>query len=311
MNAFESYGVAKIATRVYTGRPLRDHLLVQVAAAVRDLRDAGTQVCLCVVQVGDHPASTAYIRQKRLACEKAGIAFRHERLAPDSEADLHARVAELGAEAGVHGIIVQTPLSAGWDIQAALDAVPAAKDVDGIATASIRLRQAGAGEALIPATPLGIMRLLEQAGMSLDGKTVGIVGRGLVVGAPLADILVRQGVNVVVVDKATPAPAVTARACDVLVSATGVANLITREWVKPGALLIDAGTTELTERNTMTGDVDAASVEGIAGGRTPVPGGVGPLTVASLLTNIVDAACLQLGRPRVDWTIDGIGAAAG
>lgn len=294
-----------VTTRILPGKPLREVLLAQVAKVTARLAEDKVVPTLCVLQAGENAASDVYVRQKRLACERAGIAFRLERLEVGaSEDELHAAIARLAVAADVHGILVQTPLPRGWNVPAALDAVPAAKDVDGIGRESIALRRKGDAAALLPATPLGIFRLLDWAGLSLEGKRIGIAGQGLVVGAPLTEMLRQRGLDVCSVVKETPEPEKILRACDVVVSATGVANLITAAWLKPGALVIDAGTTELTQSETMGGDVDRDSVEGIAGMLTPVPGGVGPVTVASLLTNIVDAACLQLGRPRTAWMID-------
>jgi methylenetetrahydrofolate dehydrogenase (NADP+)/methenyltetrahydrofolate cyclohydrolase len=178
-----------------------------------------------------------------------------------------------------------------------------------LSTASIALRREGDARALLPATPLGILRLMEQMGVSVACTKVAVVGKGLVVGAPLREMLVVAGAEVVGIEKGTVAPEALSKACDVVVTATGVADLITEAWVKPGAVVIDAGTTELTSGQTLQGDVSRARVEGTAGILTPVPGGVGPVTVASLLTNIADAACLQLGRPRVRWVIDGASGA--
>lgn len=294
----------QIKTRILAGKVLRDQLLVQVRDVVAELQRDGVRPQLCVIQVGHEAASDIYINQKRLACERVGIEFRHERVADDVEERLHETIAALAEDKGVHGILVQTPLPEGWDMQAALDKVPAAKDVDGLAEASKLLRREGEDKALLPATPLGIFRLMHWAGIELRGQKVAMVGQGPVVGAPLAEMLIQRGIDVCIVDKKTPSPESLTRACDVLVTATGVANLITDAWLKPGALVIDAGTTELTVNHTSGGDVDRAKVDNVAGIVTPVPGGVGPVTVASLLTNVVDAACLQVGRPRTAWVID-------
>ena len=297
----------RITTRILKGAPLRDALLAQVSKVVATL---GVPVRVCIVQVGNHGPSNVYIRQKLNACAKVGIEASVVKLHDsEGEATLHAVIAKLGRDAAVHAIIVQTPLPATWDVQAALDMVPAEKDIDGLSSASAALRRAGNMHALLPATPLGIMRLLEAAGVAVTGVRVAVIGQGKVVGAPLCDMLLVAGADVVTIDKNTVNPAPLVKACDVVVAAAGVPGLVTEDWVKPGAVVIDGGLAEaLVEvkrvNGKLVGDVARDKVEGLAGMLTPVPGGVGPMTVASLLTNICDAACLQLGRPRMAWVID-------
>ena len=294
--------MSDMATRLWPGGPLRDALLAQVTEAVR-----GLDVGVSIVQVGHDAASDVYIRRKLMACAAVGITAQVTHLeAAEGEEALHTLVERLAADPKIHGIIVQTPLPAGWDVTRALDAVPVQKDIDGLSSGSRDLRRMGAGNALLPATPLGVMRLLTQMGVTVMERRIGVVGKGMV-GAPLRDMLEAAGAHIAAIDKDTPAPATHASTCDVLVSAAGVPGLITGAWVKPGAVVIDVGITRLEGR--IFGDVARDSVDGIAGILTPVPGGVGPMTVASLLTNIADAACLQLGRPRTLWVIDAARAA--
>lgn len=298
MSSNQPVGVApKTPTRLWPGGPLRDALLAQITDVVR-----GLNVAVSIVQVGNDPASEVYIRRKLMACEKVGIRAEVVPISADAGEDfLHASVAKLADNPAIHGIIVQTPLPKGWDVQKALDKVPSRKDIDGLSTASAALRREGSAEALLPATPLGILRLLDSMAVDVRQRPIAVVGKGMV-GAPLREILSGAGAVVRGIEKETPQPAEVARACDVIVVAAGVPGLITGDWVKPGAVVIDVGITRSEGR--ILGDVDRASVEGIAGVLTPVPGGVGPMTVASLLTNIADAACLQLGRPRTRWVID-------
>lgn len=297
-------------TTLLMGGPLRDRLLGQVAEVVAGL---GAQVRLCIVQVGNHGPSNVYIRQKLAACDKVGVEAHVVKLhETEGEATLHAVLKRLGADTAVQGIIVQTPLPHGWDVQAALDLVQASKDVDGLSAASTALAQTDAARALQPATPLGILRLLEAAGVVVAGAKVAVVGQGKVVGAPLVRMLRDGGAEVTVVGKDTVEPARLVKVCDVVVSAAGVPGLITDDWVKPGAVVIDGGLADVVQEvkrvnGKLVGDVARERVEGVAGILTPVPGGVGPMTVASLMTNLLDAACLQLGRPRVGWVIDGAG----
>jgi methylenetetrahydrofolate dehydrogenase (NADP+) / methenyltetrahydrofolate cyclohydrolase len=287
-------------TRLLGGLPLRDRLLEQAHSAVATL---GVPVRLCIVQVGSHAPSNVYIRNKQKACAVVGITAEvvhiHE---GQGEHALHATLKALAIEPDVTAVLVQTPLPRGWDVQAALNLVPAHKDVDGLSRASAEMRMTHPAQALLPATPLGVMRLLEAVGISAAGKTIAVIGKGMVVGAPLRGMLQQAGANVVDIDKDTPQPANLTRNCDVIIAAAGVPGLVTAEWVKPGATVIDVGLTR--HDGKLLGDVNRMEVEGIAGTLTPVPGGVGPMTVASLITNICDAACLQLGRPRTAWKVD-------
>ncbi len=289
-----------MTTRILAGIPLRDALLEQARDAVALL---GAPVRLCIVQVGNHAPSNVYIRNKQKACAVVGITAEvvhiHE---GQGEQALHATLKALAMEDDVTAILVQTPLPHGWDVQAALDLVPAHKDVDGLSRTSAALRLKEAGQALLPATPLGVMRLLEAVGISPSATSVAVIGKGMVVGAPLRGMLEQAGATVIAIDKDTPHPASLTRTCDVIVAAAGVPGLVTAEWVKPGATVIDVGLTR--HDGKLLGDVARMSVEGLAGTLTPVPGGVGPMTVASLITNICDAACLQLGRPRTVWKVD-------
>lgn len=289
-----------MTTRILAGAPLRDALLEQARDAMHQM---GQPVRLCIVQVGNHAPSTVYIRNKQAACARVGITAEvvhiHE---GQGEQALHATLKALAVETDVTAILVQTPLPRGWDVQAALDLVPALKDVDGLSRTSAEMRMKDTAHALLPATPLGVMRLLEAVYIAPQGTSVAIIGKGMVVGAPLRDMLHRAGAQVVAIDKDTPHPAQLTRMCDVIVAAAGAPGLVTAEWVKPGATVIDVGLTR--HDGKLLGDVARMEVEGLAGILTPVPGGVGPMTVASLITNICDAACLQLGRPRTAWKVD-------
>jgi methylenetetrahydrofolate dehydrogenase (NADP+)/methenyltetrahydrofolate cyclohydrolase len=282
------------------GKPLRDALLAQIPGV---LEAHNLIPRLVIVQVGNNPASSTYIANKLKACAQVGINAEVVHLAPEEgEATFTLTVRSIAAEPEVDAMIVQTPLPEGWDMQAALDLVPPEKDIDGLSTANINLRHQGNPKALWPATPLGIVRMLSHAGLTLAGQTVAVVGRGRVVGLPLQDILHSLGAHVVAIDRNTLNPAQLAHQANVLISAAGAPGLITKAWVKPGATVVDVGLTRGAD-GKLVGDVNRAEVEGIAAILTPSPGGVGPLTVASLLTNIVDAACQNRGLPRPVWHI--------
>lgn len=286
-----------VTTRIIDGRALREGVLPRIAAAVRDL---GSPVRLVVVQVGDDAASSAYVRHKLAACAKVGIEAESLLLLPrEGEAALHSAIRGLVADRSVHAVLVQTPLPQGWDVHAALDLVPAMKDVDGLSRESMEMRRRGNSRALLPATPLGILRLLAHEQVALRGCKVAVVGRGMVVGAPLREMLLAAGAEVIAIDKDTPQPASLVREAAVVIAAAGVPGLVDAAWVKPGVLVVDVG---LTRRDgKLLGDVNRASVEGIARALTPAPGGIGPLTVATILSNIVDAAYMQAGKTRPEW----------
>lgn len=291
-------------TRVWGGAVLREVLLRQVAEQLQAL---GTPPRLAIVQVGDNAASTVYVTHKLAACAKVGIVGEHIRLRADEGEDvMRTVVAGLARDPEVTAIIVQTPLPDGWEVQQALDLVPALKDIDGLSSESARLRRAGEASVLWPATPLGVIRILESLRVGIAGKKVVVVGRGMVTGAPLREILQDLGAEVIGIDKGTPQPARLAREGEILISAAGVPGLVTREWVKPGAVVVDIGLSRVQAdgKERLLGDVARASVEGVASLITAVPGGVGPMTVASLMTNIVDAARLQKKLAKVAWRLD-------
>lgn len=291
-----------VATRL-AGKPLAEALLAQIPAACRGLPRAPK---LVVVRVGDNPASAVYVRHKLAACAKVGIAAEEINLhATESEANLHSLLHGLAQDDGVDAIIVQLPLPEGWDTRAALDMVPAEKDCDGLSAANMALRERGDPRAILPATPVGVMRLLQHVGQPVAGVTVAVVGNGLVVGNPLRAMLSQAGANVVAIDRDTAHPQALSRTAQVLVSAAGAPHMIHEHWVHDGAVVVDVGLTRVEHGGAVVlrGDVDTARVAPVARYLTPVPGGVGPMTVASLLTNIVECACVRANLPKPDWAI--------
>lgn len=300
MNALDTPPVA----RRLPGAPLAEALLAQIPAACAGLPKPPR---LVVVRVGDDAASQIYVQRKLAACAKVGIAAEEIPLpANEHEAALHSLLNALAHDADVDAMLLQLPLPAGFNIMAALALIPAAKDCDGLAPANEELRRVGDPTAVLPATPLGILRLLEHIRQPLAGRHVAVIGRGLVVGAPLREMLMQANASVIGIDRDTPHPQTLVRQAEIVVAACGVPHLITESWLKPGTVVIDVGLTRVADAQGqmhLRGDVDHGRAAPVASWLTPVPGGVGPLTVASLLTNIVDCARRASGMSAFGWSI--------
>jgi len=275
-------------------------LAAQVRTSLKDriaaLAARGVRPGLAAVLVGDDPASHVYVRNKTRACEETGIrSERHQLPADVPEKSLVEKIGALNADPAVHGILVQLPLPRQIGAERVLAAIAPAKDVDGFRAESLgALVQGRPG--FVPGTPAGVMRLLEHARVPLAGSRAVIVGRSTIVGKPLALLLLQKDATVTICHSKTKDLAATTRQADILVAAVGKAKLITGEMVKPGACVIDVGVNRLAD-GKITGDVDFASVKQVAGAITPVPGGVGPMTVAMLMVNTVRAAEIALGQP--------------
>jgi methylenetetrahydrofolate dehydrogenase (NADP+)/methenyltetrahydrofolate cyclohydrolase len=273
-------------------------LATQVRASLKEriaaLAARGIRPGLAAVLVGDDPASHVYVRNKTRACEETGIrSERHHLPAEVPEKTLLERIAALNADRAVHGILVQLPLPGRIDADRVLAAVSPAKDVDGFHAASLgALLQGRPG--FVPGTPAGVMRLLEHARVPLAGRRAVIVGRSTIVGKPLALLLLQKDATVTICHSKTADLAGMTRQADILVAAAGRAKLVTADMVKPGACVIDVGINRLPD-GKLAGDVDFASVKEVAGWITPVPGGVGPMTVAMMMVNAVRAAETALG----------------
>ncbi len=278
---------------VMSGRALKAEMLSQLARATQILeQEHRIRPCLAVVQVGDHPASSVYVRNKIRACQKTGIKSLLCHL-PESttEEELLAQLDALNHDPEVHGILVQLPLPTQLDPQKAIMCVDPHKDVDGYHPANLGFLMAWRGT-LEPCTPRGIMTLCRAYGVELAGAHAVVVGRSMTVGRPMAQMLMRANATVTVCHRFTrDLPEKVAQA-DVLVVATGVPHLIQGDWIKPGATIIDVGISRL-EDGSLCGDVDFEAAKTRAGLITPVPGGVGQMTVATLLENTVRAACEQ------------------
>ena len=271
------------------GKAIAAELASENALRAARLRDAGTVPGLAVVIVGEDPASRIYVRHKALACEKAGLASWVHALPADTPQErligfLHA----LNADAAVHGILVQLPLPGALDARAVIGAIDPAKDVDGF-----HYRNVGAlfvGEpALCACTPWGVMKMLEHEGIGVEGKHAVVVGRSTIVGKPMALLLLNAGATVTVCHSKTRDLASLTRQADILVAAVGRARMITGDMVKPGAVVIDVGINRLPD-GKLCGDVDQESVAKVAARLSPVPGGVGPMTIAVLVANTLRAA---------------------
>jgi methylenetetrahydrofolate dehydrogenase (NADP+) / methenyltetrahydrofolate cyclohydrolase len=258
-------------------------------AAARMLADTGLRPGLAVILVGDDPASAVYVRNKVKACEEAGFHSVLERYdATMAQPDLLARIAALNADPAIHGILVQMPLPRHLDPTAVIEAIAPAKDVDGFSIASAGELMTGL-PGLRPATPFGCMKLIESTGVPLRGKHAVVIGRSNTVGKPMALLLLQAHATVTVCHSATPDLAAHTRHADVVVAAVGRRGTLTADMVKPGAIVIDVGINR-GDDGKLCGDVDFQGVREVAGWVTPVPGGVGPMTIAMLLMNTLQAA---------------------
>jgi methylenetetrahydrofolate dehydrogenase (NADP+) / methenyltetrahydrofolate cyclohydrolase len=249
---------------------------------------------LVVVLVGDDPASAVYVRTKDRAAAAAGIAATTIRLPGDvSEATLIAEVARLNADPAVDGILVQLPLPRGIRADTVIDLIDPAKDVDGFNPKNAGLLAVGR-PALVPCTPLGVMLLLEAAGVDPTGRRALVLGRSAIVGRPLASLLLAADATVTVAHSRTHDLAAECRRAEILVAAVGRAEMVRGDWISPGATVIDVGINRLAD-GRLVGDVAFAECAAVAGAITPVPGGVGPMTIACLLENTVTAALRRRG----------------
>lgn len=245
---------------------------------------------LTVILVGEDPASQIYVRNKERGCNEAGMASDVIRMpAKTTQEELLALIEKLNRDDKVHGILVQLPLPKGIDELSVLRTIDPAKDVDGFHVVNAGKLFIGE-KALVACTPKGIMRLLEEYDIDLEGKNAVVVGRSNIVGKPISMLLLQRNATVTICHSRTKNLKDICRGADVLVAAVGKANLITGDMVKPGAVVIDVGMNRLPESKKVVGDVDFESVEPVAGYITPVPGGVGPMTIAMLLENTLEAA---------------------
>jgi methylenetetrahydrofolate dehydrogenase (NADP+)/methenyltetrahydrofolate cyclohydrolase len=270
-------------------------VLEEVRGRVEACVARGVAPTLAVVLVGDDPASQVYVRNKGRRAAEVGIATRDHRLPAEgtTTASLLSLVAELSADREVDGILVQLPLPAHVDTDAVLLAIDPAKDVDGFHPDNLGRLMLGRPR-FVPCTPAGCMRLLEDAGVDLEGKRALVVGRSTIVGKPMAQLLLAADATVTVAHSRTADLAEEVARAEILVAAVGRPRMIRGEWIRPGAAVIDVGINRLAD-GTLVGDVDFEGARERAGAITPVPGGVGPMTIAGLMRNVVTSA-EQRGR---------------
>ena len=271
------------------GKAVAAKVREEVRVRVDALRARGVVPGLATVLVGDDSASQVYVRNKQKSCEAVGMrSFGHRLPATTSQPELLRLIVDLAENSDVHGILVQLPLPAGLDANAAIAALPPAKDVDGLHPISQGRLLAGL-DGLRPCTPLGVMRLLDETGVALKGAHAVVVGRSLLVGKPVALLLLERHATVEICHSRTRNLAEEVGRADVVVAAVGQAELVRGAWIRPGAIVIDVGINRMPD-GSLRGDVEFGPAGERAAFITPVPGGVGPMTVAMLLANTVGAA---------------------
>jgi methylenetetrahydrofolate dehydrogenase (NADP+)/methenyltetrahydrofolate cyclohydrolase len=287
--------------QIIDGKAFAEGLRTRIAAAVADAKAAhGLTPGLAVVLVGEDPASQVYTRNKRRQTEDAGMASSDHTLPADTaESDLLDLIGRLNADPAVHGILVQLPLPPQIDPAKVIDAIDPAKDVDGFHAVNTGRLWSGTG-GLVPCTPLGCLMLLRDQLGDLEGLDAVVVGRSNIVGKPMAALLLRENCTVTLAHSRTRDLPAACRRADILVAAVGRAEMIRGDWIKPGAAVIDVGINRVPAPDRprgyrLTGDVCFEEAKTVAGAITPVPGGVGPMTIACVLRNTLTAACRQAG----------------
>ncbi|MEC8871189.1 MAG: bifunctional methylenetetrahydrofolate dehydrogenase/methenyltetrahydrofolate cyclohydrolase FolD [Pseudomonadota bacterium] len=292
-------------TEIIDGKAFAAELRARVATAVSSLESShGLIPGLAVVLVGEDPASEVYVRNKGKQTVEVGMAsFEHRLSDQTTEGELLVLIDQLNSDSTVHGILVQLPLPAQINTHAVINAIDPDKDVDGFHLINVgRLTTGESG--LVPCTPLGCMMLLRAYAGDLSGQNAVIVGRSNIVGKPMASLLLAAHCTVTVAHSRTKDLTDVCRQADILIAAVGRAEMIQGDWIKPGATVIDVGINRIDGENgkkRLVGDVEFASASTVAGSITPVPGGVGPMTIACLLRNTVQAACAVNG---VDFTLE-------
>jgi methylenetetrahydrofolate dehydrogenase (NADP+) / methenyltetrahydrofolate cyclohydrolase len=289
------------AAQLIDGRAIAAGLRQRVASAAAELRARhGVVPGLAAVLVGDDPASAVYVRSKARACAAAGLAsFEHRLPADTPQPALLDLIARLNADDRVDGILAQLPLPPAIAAPAVIAALDPAKDVDGFHPVNVG-RLWGGAPGLVPCTPQGVMLLLRSVRPDLAGAAAVVLGRSQIVGRPVAALLLAADCTVTIAHSKTRDLAQVCRAADILVAAVGRPAMVTADWIKPGALVVDVGINRVATGDggtRLVGDVDFAAARHVAGAITPVPGGVGPMTIACLLANTVLAACRRRGLP--------------
>jgi len=287
-----------MAARVIDGKGFAEGLRKRIAGAVGELKsEHGLTPGLAVVLVGEDPASRVYVRNKAAQTVEVGMnSWEHRLDASTSEADLLALIGKLNADPAVHGILVQLPLPKHIDAEKVINALDPAKDVDGFHVINAG-RLATGQEALVPCTPVGCVMLAKDVLGSLSGLEAVVIGRSNIVGKPVAQLLLQESCTVTIAHSRTRDLPDVCRRADLVIAAVGRPEMVKGDWIKPGACVIDVGINRIERdgKGRIVGDCDYASCAEVAGSLTPVPGGVGPMTIACLLHNTVRAACAAKG----------------
>ncbi len=280
--------------KIIDGKAISAALRGEIAAEVTELKKQGITPGLAVILVGEDPASQTYVRNKQKACEEVG--FHGEQInlpATTTQEELLAVVEQLNARSDIHGILCQLPLPKGLDDSLVIAAIDPKKDVDAFHAENVGHIMIG-DQQFLPCTPAGVMELIHRSEIAVEGKHCVVIGRSNIVGKPMAMLLLQENGTVTICHSRTKNLAEICRQADILVAAVGRAKFVTADMVKPGATVIDVGINR-DENGKLCGDVDFAAVEPIAGAITPVPGGVGPMTIALLMKNTLTAAKQQNG----------------
>lgn len=274
---------------IISGKQISEEIRKGIALEVEQLSKQNVRPGLAVVLVGDDPASHVYVRNKEKACHDLGFYSEVHRLSADSsQNEVLALVDKLNAQESIHGILVQLPLPKHIEEKAVIDAIAVEKDVDGFHPVNVGNLVIG-DDSLLPCTPAGVIEMIKRTGIEIAGKHAVVIGRSNIVGKPVSLLLQRENATVTMCHSKTGNMAEIARQADILVVAIGRANMIDASYVKPGAVVIDVGMNRL-ENGKLAGDVDFESVKAVSGPITPVPGGVGPMTITMLMQNTLIAA---------------------
>jgi len=283
--------VEAVAALIIDGKAIAQRVKNEVAAETARLRERGLVPGLAVVLVGDDPASSSYVNNKERTARELGMySVQHHLPATVAQRELEALVDELNEDGRIHGILVQSPLPEGLDMGRVIRRIRPDKDVDGFHPENVGRLWSGQ-EGLFPCTPVGVMRILDEMGVDPAGKHAVVVGRSNIVGRPMAAMLMRRNATVTIChSKTTDLPSI-CRQADILVTAVGRLQMVRGDWIKPGAVVLDVGINRVPgTKNRIRGDVDFDSAVEVAGMITPVPGGVGPMTIAMLMANTLKAA---------------------
>ncbi len=288
-----------MAAIVLDGKQIALEIEEELKVRIANLEDNGVTPCLAVVIVGDDPASHVYVSSKERACARLGIRSIRVDISADAEyGEVVSNVRRLNADPAVNGILVQSPLPNSMDEIAITDLIDPVKDVDGFHAQNLGRLVQGDVSGLLPCTPAGVMRMLESADVDLSGKRAVVIGRSRIVGMPQSILLAQKGVDatVTIAHSRSVEMATLCKEADVIIAAVGISNMVTSDWVKPGSIVIDVGVNRVNDDSEkgyrLTGDVHP-DVRRIAGMVSPVPGGVGPMTIAMLMSNTVRATEMQ------------------